>query len=113
MTNFKEPTHFVSDDRLTDADKELMADLNAALDRIGGLRAVEINVSGKFALSKIGSKVARSAQVVRGGKGASINGTSRPSSRRRKAQPDHPSEVLAGMRAWRISRERVVTSPLE
>ncbi len=51
--SLKKPTHFVWDDRLTEADKQLIGDLNASLDRLSGLRAAEINVSGKFLRSKI------------------------------------------------------------
>jgi hypothetical protein len=53
----KEPTHFVWDDRLTEADKGHVSELNAALDRLSRLRAIEINVSGKFARSKIAWKL--------------------------------------------------------
>lgn len=54
----KEPTHLVWDDRLTEDDKALVRELNASLDRINELRAVEINVSGKFLRSKIAWKLA-------------------------------------------------------
>jgi len=53
----KEPTHLVWDDRLTEANKRHVSELNAALDRLSGLRAIEINVSGKFARSKIAWKL--------------------------------------------------------
>jgi hypothetical protein len=56
--SLKEPTQLEWDDRLTEADKKLVGELNAALDRLSGLRAVEINVSGKFARSKIAWKLA-------------------------------------------------------
>jgi hypothetical protein len=56
--SLKEPTHFTWDDRLTDADKETVSELNASLDRLNGLRAVEITVSGKFLRSKIAWKLA-------------------------------------------------------
>jgi hypothetical protein len=56
--SLKEPTHLEWDDRLTEADKKLVSELNAALDRLSDLRAVEINVSGKFARSKIAWKLA-------------------------------------------------------
>ena len=58
IMNLKEPAHFIWDDRLTEADRKLVGDLNASLDRVSGLRAVEINVSGKFARSKIAWKLA-------------------------------------------------------
>jgi hypothetical protein len=62
--SLKEPTHFVWDDRLTEADKKLVAELNVSLDRLSGLRAVEINVSGKFARSKIAWKLATYQHVL-------------------------------------------------
>jgi len=33
--SLKEPTHFVLDDRLTEADGKLLGDLNASLERVG------------------------------------------------------------------------------
>ena len=54
----KEPTHLIWDDRLTERDKRLVGDLNGSLDRLSGLRAIEINVSGKFLRSKIAWKLA-------------------------------------------------------
>jgi hypothetical protein len=54
----KEPAQFLSDDRLTEEDKTLVGELNASLDRLSGLRTVEINVSGKFLRSKIAWKLA-------------------------------------------------------
>ena len=54
----KEPTYLIWDDRLTERDKRLVGDLNGSLDRLSGLRAVEINVSGKFLRSKIAWKLA-------------------------------------------------------
>jgi hypothetical protein len=42
---------------LTEADKKLVGDLKTSLDRLNGLRAVEITVSGKFARSKIAWKL--------------------------------------------------------
>ena len=62
--SLKEPTHFVWDDRLTEADKRLVGELNASLDRLNGLRAVEITVSGKFARSKIAWKLATYQHVL-------------------------------------------------
>jgi hypothetical protein len=56
--SLKEPTHLAWDDRLTEADKECVGELNACFDRLNGLRAVEINVSGKFLRSKIAWKLA-------------------------------------------------------
>jgi hypothetical protein len=64
MTNLKEPTHLVWDDRLPEADKKLVDDLNGSLDRLGDLRAIEINVSGKFLRSKIAWKLATYQQVL-------------------------------------------------
>jgi hypothetical protein len=60
----KEPTYFIWDDRLTEADEKLVGDLNTSLDRLSGLRAVEINVSGKFARSKIAWKLATYQHVL-------------------------------------------------
>jgi hypothetical protein len=56
--SLKEPTHLVWDDRLAEADKKLVGELNTSLGRLSGLRAVEINVSGKFLRSKIAWKLA-------------------------------------------------------
>jgi hypothetical protein len=39
--SLKEPTHLAWDDRLAESDKKLVGDLNASLDRLSGLRAVE------------------------------------------------------------------------
>jgi hypothetical protein len=64
MVSLKEPAHLVWDDRLSEADKKLVADLNASLDRLSGLRAVEINVSGKFLRSKIAWKLATYQHVL-------------------------------------------------
>jgi hypothetical protein len=54
----KEPNHLMWDDRLTEADKGLVARLNELLDRLDAGRAIEINVSGPFARSKIAWKFA-------------------------------------------------------
>lgn len=62
--SLKEPIHFIWDDRLTEADKKLVGDLNTSLDHLSGLRAVEINVSGKFARSKIAWKLATYQHVL-------------------------------------------------
>ncbi|HMA70875.1 MAG TPA: hypothetical protein VKP67_05215 [Xanthobacteraceae bacterium] len=43
---------------MTEADKALIAKLNASLDRLDACRAIEINVSGHFARSKIAWKLA-------------------------------------------------------
>ncbi len=64
MKNLKEPTHLVWDNRLADADKELVGKLNAAVSRLSGLRAVEITVSGRFARSKIAWKLASYQHVL-------------------------------------------------
>ena len=64
IMSLKEPAHFIWDDRLTEADRKLVGDLNASLDRLSGLRAVEINVSGKFARSKIAWKLATYQHVL-------------------------------------------------
>ena len=54
----KEPTHFIVDDRLTEADVELVGELNALLDHLNSVRGTEITVSGVFARSKIAWKLA-------------------------------------------------------
>jgi hypothetical protein len=56
--SLREPTHLTRDDTLTETDKQLVHDLNASLDRLSGMRASEINVSGKFLRSKIAWKLA-------------------------------------------------------
>ncbi len=56
--SLKEPSHLEWDDRLTDEDRSLVDELHASLDRLSALRAVEINVSGKFLRSKIAWKLA-------------------------------------------------------
>jgi hypothetical protein len=53
----KEPRHLIWDERLTDADKPKVDELNRSLDRLSGLRAVEIKLSGLFARSKIAWKL--------------------------------------------------------
>jgi hypothetical protein len=62
--SLKEPAHFTWDDRLAEADRKLVGDINASLDRLSGLRAVEIAVSGKFARSKIAWKLATYQHVL-------------------------------------------------
>jgi hypothetical protein len=64
MMSLKEPTHFIWDDRLPEADKKLVGDLNASVDRLSGLHAIEINVSGKFLRSKIAWKLATYQHVL-------------------------------------------------
>jgi hypothetical protein len=54
----KEPAHFMWEDRLTEADRARVDELNASVERLSGLRSVEINVDGKFARSKIAWKLA-------------------------------------------------------
>jgi len=58
MTNLKKPIHLVWDDRLPEDDRRVVGDLNTSLERLSGLRAVEITVSGKFLRSKIAWKLA-------------------------------------------------------
>jgi hypothetical protein len=60
----KEPAYFIWDDRLTEADKKRVGSVNASLERLSGLRAVEITVSGKFARSKIAWKLATYQHVL-------------------------------------------------
>jgi hypothetical protein len=52
------PRHLKWDDRLPDSDKETVQNLNLCLDRLNQQRAVEINVAGHFARSKIAWKLA-------------------------------------------------------
>ena len=54
----KKPRHLVWDDRLPETDKQTIESLNQCLDRLNGLRAVEINIAGLFARSKIAWKLA-------------------------------------------------------
>jgi hypothetical protein len=56
--SLKEPRHLAWDDRLAEGDKKLVSALYASLDRLSGMRALEINVSGKFLRSKIAWKLA-------------------------------------------------------
>jgi hypothetical protein len=46
------------DDRLADTDRARLDELNSSIERLAGLRAVEINVSGHLARSKIAWKLA-------------------------------------------------------
>src|SRR5262245_27059305 len=64
MTDLKEPTHLAWDDRLTEADRTLVDELNRSVDRLSSLRAVEINRSGKFARSKIAWNLASYQHVL-------------------------------------------------
>jgi hypothetical protein len=64
IMSLKEPVHLVWDDRLTEADEKLVGELNGSLERLSGLRAVEINASGKFARSKIAWKLANYQHVL-------------------------------------------------
>jgi hypothetical protein len=54
----KELNRLLSDERLDEADKKLVEELNASIDRLNCARAIEINVSGPFARSKIAWKLA-------------------------------------------------------
>jgi len=51
------PAKMVWDDRLPDTDKAKIEEINASLDRLDGMRAVEINVAGPFMRSKIAWKL--------------------------------------------------------
>jgi hypothetical protein len=53
----REPNYLIWDDRLAESDREVVSEINASLERLSGLRAVEINVSGPFARSKIAWKL--------------------------------------------------------
>ena len=58
VPNLRQPDAFVWDGRLTEKDKEFVAELNAALECLNEGRAIEINVAGPFARSKIAWKLA-------------------------------------------------------
>jgi hypothetical protein len=62
--DLKAPNHLKWDNRLTEADRLRVDDLNASLERLNGLRAVEINVSGPFARSKIAWKLVTYQHVL-------------------------------------------------
>jgi hypothetical protein len=62
--SLKDPTNLIWDDRLTEDDKKLVSKLNRSLDRLSGLRAVEINISEKFARSKIAWNLATYQHVL-------------------------------------------------
>jgi hypothetical protein len=49
----KAPARLIRDDRLTSDDDDFINELNASVDRLSELRALDINVSGKFLRSKI------------------------------------------------------------
>ncbi len=49
----REPRHLVWDERLPETDMETVESLKKCLDRLNALRAVEINIAGHFARSKI------------------------------------------------------------
>lgn len=58
MSILRSPRLLIWDDRLPEEDKELVSILDASLQRLNEMRAVEINVSGPFARSKIAWKLA-------------------------------------------------------
>ena len=58
VTYLRQPEAFAWDERLTEKDKALVAKLNAALECLNERRAIEINVAGPFARSKIAWKLA-------------------------------------------------------
>jgi hypothetical protein len=62
--SLKEPTRLIWDERLAEKDRKLVGDLNASLDRLNGLRAVEITVSGKFLRSKLAWKLATNQHAL-------------------------------------------------
>lgn len=57
MQTLKEPRHFVWDERLPEKDKCLIDQINASLARLNEMRALEINVSGPLARSKLAWKL--------------------------------------------------------
>ncbi|WP_315718605.1 MULTISPECIES: hypothetical protein [unclassified Bradyrhizobium] len=52
------PTQMIIRDNLLPPEKELVEQINSSLDRLSGLRAVEINIAGPFAQSKLAWKLA-------------------------------------------------------
>lgn len=56
--SLRAPTTFVWDARLPEVERATIGKLNASLQRLDGMRAVEIAVSGRFARSKIAWKLA-------------------------------------------------------
>jgi hypothetical protein len=56
--SLREPHRLIWDERLAEKDKGLVGELNGALERLNERRAVEINVAGHFARSKIAWKLA-------------------------------------------------------
>jgi len=57
MQTLKEPRRFVWDERLPEKDKCLIDQINASLARLNEMRALEINVSGPLARSKLAWKL--------------------------------------------------------
>jgi hypothetical protein len=57
-TYLRQPQPLTWDERLAEKDKALIGELNAALNRLNERRAIEINVAGPFARSKIAWKLA-------------------------------------------------------
>ena len=64
MLTLKQPNHLLPDDRIIEPDKKLIEQLNASLDRLNALRAVEINVSEHFARSKLAWKLVTYQHVL-------------------------------------------------
>jgi hypothetical protein len=58
------PTKLIWDGRLSEKDKALVAQLNSSMDRLDGLRAVEINPTGPFGRSKIAWKLVTYQHVL-------------------------------------------------
>ena len=58
MLTLTKPRHFIWDERLQEAEKQTLAEINVCVDRLNESRALEINVSGPFAESKIAWKLA-------------------------------------------------------
>jgi hypothetical protein len=54
----KAPTQVIWDERLPEKDRQMIEDLNNSVSRLNEMRAVEINISGPFARSKIAWKLA-------------------------------------------------------
>lgn len=63
-TERKIPASLMWDALLPETDRKVIADLNASLARLDGLRAVKINVSDHFARSKIAWKLAAYQHVL-------------------------------------------------
>ncbi|CDZ60343.1 Hypothetical protein NGAL_HAMBI2605_09610 [Neorhizobium galegae bv. orientalis] len=60
----KDPTPLIWDDRLNEADKIVVLEVNEALERLGYSRAIEINPTGPFGKSKLAWKLARYSQAL-------------------------------------------------